>query len=177
MSIALHSLWSGPNRPSARPLRTQDGISDPSAPCERASGPILTPTRVFCACAPCASLHLPQRRVDWSLFYRKVHRKDITELIVKRRTRRNVKHSRSIAGMSVADMAAKRTETADVRQAKRDAGAKLIKERKAARMAAAKVKRAAAKKEEKSAGKGGNKSAGAAKQQKGNASKGGKARK
>ena len=48
-----------------------------------------------------------------------MHKKGITEEVAKKRSRRTVKHQRGIVGADLAAIAAKRTQTAQVRTAQR----------------------------------------------------------
>ncbi|KAF8319843.1 ribosomal protein L24e-domain-containing protein [Cantharellus anzutake] len=57
------------------------------------------------------------RKVAWTTLYRRMHRKGVTETIVKKRTRKTVKYQRGITGASLAIIAAKRAETSEVRSA------------------------------------------------------------
>ena len=50
-----------------------------------------------------------------------MHKKGITEEVAKKRSRRTVKHQRGIVGADLAAIAARRNQTAQVRQAQRSA--------------------------------------------------------
>jgi large subunit ribosomal protein L24e len=41
------------------------------------------------------------RKISWTILYRRMHKKGITEEVVKKRTRRTVKHQRAIVGASL----------------------------------------------------------------------------
>ncbi|KAJ7214210.1 60S ribosomal protein L24 [Mycena rebaudengoi] len=49
------------------------------------------------------------RKITWTQVYRRMHKKGITEEVAKKRSRRTVKHQRSIVGAAIA---AKRNQTA-----------------------------------------------------------------
>jgi large subunit ribosomal protein L24e len=51
--------------------------------------------------------------------YRRLHKKGITEEVAKKRSRKTVKHQRGIVGADIAAIAAKRNQTAAVRQQQR----------------------------------------------------------
>ncbi|KAF5354061.1 hypothetical protein D9756_007238 [Leucocoprinus leucothites] len=66
-----------------------------------------------------ASLFLQRknpRKIAWTQVYRRMHKKGITEEVAKKRSRRTVKHQRGIVGADLAAIAAKRNQTAAVRQ-------------------------------------------------------------
>ncbi|KAK9427761.1 ribosomal protein L24e-domain-containing protein [Lipomyces doorenjongii] len=51
-----------------------------------------------------ASLFLQRknpRRISWTVLYRRMHKKGVTEEVTKKRTRRTVKHQRAIVGASL----------------------------------------------------------------------------
>jgi hypothetical protein len=50
------------------------------------------------------------RKLAWTQIYRRVHRKGISEEVAKKRSRRTVKHQRGIAGLSMEQINAKRSE-------------------------------------------------------------------
>ncbi|KAF8656670.1 hypothetical protein AX16_002473 [Volvariella volvacea WC 439] len=69
-----------------------------------------------------ASLFLQRknpRKIAWTQLYRRMHKKGITEEVAKKRSRRTVKHQRGIVGADLAAIAAKRNQTAAVRQQQR----------------------------------------------------------
>jgi ribosomal protein L24E len=41
------------------------------------------------------------RKISWTILYRRMHKKGITEEVAKKRTRRTVKHQRAIVGASL----------------------------------------------------------------------------
>ena len=59
------------------------------------------------------------RKIAWTVLYRRMHKKGLTEEVAKKRSRRTVKHQRGIVGADLAAIAAKRTQTAQVRTAQR----------------------------------------------------------
>lgn len=61
------------------------------------------------------------RKIAWTQVYRRMHKKGITEEVAKKRSRRTVKHQRGIVGADLAAIAARRNQTAQVRQAQRSA--------------------------------------------------------
>jgi large subunit ribosomal protein L24e len=69
-----------------------------------------------------ASLFLQRknpRKIAWTIVYRKMHKKGITEEIAKKRSRKTVKHQRGIVGADLATIAARRNQTAAVRTQQR----------------------------------------------------------
>jgi len=61
------------------------------------------------------------RKISWTVPYRRLHKKGITEEIAKKRSRKTVKHQRGIVGADMASILAKRNQTAHVRTAQRTA--------------------------------------------------------
>ena len=62
------------------------------------------------------------RKIAWTVLYRRMHKKGLTEEVTKKRTRKTVKHQRGIVGADLAAIAARRTQSAAVRtQARQDA--------------------------------------------------------
>lgn len=71
----------------------------------------------------CAKLHLAKlnpRKINWTVLYRRKHKKGMTEEVTKKRTRRNTKFQRAITGASLNDIMAKRNQKPEVRQAQRE---------------------------------------------------------
>ncbi|KIM43665.1 hypothetical protein M413DRAFT_18084 [Hebeloma cylindrosporum] len=69
-----------------------------------------------------ASLFLQRknpRKIAWTVVYRKMHKKGITEEVAKKRSRKTVKHQRGIVGADLATIAARRNQTAAVRTQQR----------------------------------------------------------
>jgi len=59
------------------------------------------------------------RKIAWTVLYRRMHKKGITEEVAKKRSRRTVKHQRGIVGADFAAIVAKRTQSAQVRTQQR----------------------------------------------------------
>eukprot|EP01086_Lenisia_limosa_P008641 TRINITY_DN305_c0_g1_i2.p2 TRINITY_DN305_c0_g1~~TRINITY_DN305_c0_g1_i2.p2 ORF type:complete len:140 (-),score=73.05 TRINITY_DN305_c0_g1_i2:51-470(-) len=77
------------------------------------------------------------RKTDWTVVYRRMHRKGIQEAASKRRTRKSAKATRGIGGMTREELLQKKNEKPEVRAANRDAAIRAIKEKKRAEAAAA----------------------------------------
>ncbi|XP_041605301.1 60S ribosomal protein L24-like [Vulpes lagopus] len=82
---------------------------------------------------------------DWTVLYRRKHKKGQSEEIQKKRTRRAVKFQRAITGASLADIMAKRNQKPEVRKAQREQAIRAAKEAKKAKQASKKTAMAAAK--------------------------------
>ena len=61
------------------------------------------------------------RKISWTVPYRRLHKKGITEEIAKKRSRKTVKHQRGIVGADMASILAKRNQSVQVRTAQRTA--------------------------------------------------------
>jgi hypothetical protein len=59
------------------------------------------------------------RKIAWTVPYRRMHKKGITEETAKKRSRRTVKHQRGIVGADLAAIVAKRTQSTQVRTQQR----------------------------------------------------------
>ncbi|KAI7833455.1 ribosomal protein L24, isoform CRA_c, partial [Kickxella alabastrina] len=59
------------------------------------------------------------RKFDWTVVFRKMHRKGISEEVSKKRTRRAVKYNRAVVGASWEAINARRTEKTEIRSAAR----------------------------------------------------------
>jgi len=94
---------------------------------------------------------LNPRKIAWTVVYRRMHKKGITEEVSKKRTRRTVKHQRAVVGASWDSIRAKRTQKPEVRAAARQAA---IREGKEKRKAAEGVKKAEKAKNAQQAAKG-----------------------
>ncbi|WFD30789.1 60S ribosomal protein L24 [Malassezia sp. CBS 17886] len=81
------------------------------------------------------------RKIQWTVLYRRMHKKGITEDASKRRTRRSVKHQRGVVGCSIGEIKARRTQKPEVRDAKRKEQLSQDKEAKKARAAERKANR------------------------------------
>ncbi|KAF8273529.1 60S ribosomal protein L24 [Lactarius quietus] len=55
------------------------------------------------------------RKIAWTVLYRRMHKKGVTEEVAKKRSRKTVKHQRGIHGADLATIAAKRNQSAQVR--------------------------------------------------------------
>ncbi|KIW16740.1 60S ribosomal protein L24-A [Exophiala spinifera] len=72
------------------------------------------------------------RRIAWTMLYRRMHKKGISEEVAKKRTRRTVKHQRAIVGASLDVIKERRSQRPEARAAARAAAIKESKEHKAA---------------------------------------------
>jgi len=61
------------------------------------------------------------RKISWTVPYRRLHKKGITEEIAKKRSRKTVKHQRGIVGADLNAIIAKRNQSAQIRTAQRTA--------------------------------------------------------
>ena len=61
------------------------------------------------------------RKISWTVPYRRLHKKGVTEEIAKKRSRKTVKHQRGIVGADMASIIAKRNQSTQVRTAQRAA--------------------------------------------------------
>jgi len=61
------------------------------------------------------------RKISWTVPYRRLHKKGITEEVAKKRSRKTVKHQRGIVGADMASILAKRNQSAQIRTAQRTA--------------------------------------------------------
>uniref|UniRef100_A0A8C4LYI0 Large ribosomal subunit protein eL24 n=1 Tax=Equus asinus TaxID=9793 RepID=A0A8C4LYI0_EQUAS len=98
--------------------------------------------------AKCESAFLSKRnprQINWTVLYRRKHKKGQSEEIQKKRTRRAVKFQRAITGASLADIMAKRNQKPEVRKAQREQAIRAAKEAKKAKQASKKTAMAAAK--------------------------------
>ena len=60
------------------------------------------------------------RKINWTVLYRRKHKKGQTEEISKKRTRRTTKFQRAITGATLTDIMAKRNQKPEVRKAQRE---------------------------------------------------------
>ncbi|MBZ3887893.1 60S ribosomal protein L24 [Sciurus carolinensis] len=98
--------------------------------------------------AKCKSAFLSQRnprQINWTVLYRRKHKKGQSEEIQKKRTRHAVKFQRAITGASLADIMAKRNQKPEVRKAQREQAIRAAKEAKKAKQASKKTAMVAAK--------------------------------
>ena len=61
------------------------------------------------------------RKISWTVLFRRMHKKGISEEVAKKRTRRTVKHQRAVVGASWEAIRAKRNQKPEVRAAARAA--------------------------------------------------------
>jgi large subunit ribosomal protein L24e len=59
------------------------------------------------------------RRVTWTVYYRRKHKKGASEQEIKKRTRRNIKFQRAITGVTWNEILAKRNQQPEFRKAQR----------------------------------------------------------
>ncbi|XP_077392632.1 large ribosomal subunit protein eL24 [Festucalex cinctus] len=91
--------------------------------------------------AKCESAFLAKRnprQINWTVLYRRKHKKGQSEEVSKKRTRRAVKFQRAITGASLAEIMAKRNQKPEVRKAQREQAIRAAKEAKKAKQAAKK---------------------------------------
>ncbi|XP_043557046.1 60S ribosomal protein L24 [Chiloscyllium plagiosum] len=93
------------------------------------------------------------RQINWTVLYRRKHKKGQSEEIQKKRSRRAVKFQRAITGASLAEIMAKRNQKPEVRKAQREQAIRAAKEAKKAKAATKKVSAATAKATQKTAPK------------------------
>ncbi|KAG0178722.1 60S ribosomal protein L24 [Apophysomyces sp. BC1034] len=79
---------------------------------------------------------LNPRKIKWTVIYRRLNKKGITEELAKKRSRRTVKHERAVVGASWDAIRAKRTQKPEARAAARQAA--IAKSKEAKKAAAAK---------------------------------------
>jgi large subunit ribosomal protein L24e len=82
------------------------------------------------------------RRIAWTVQFRRVHKKGITEEAAKKRTRRTVKHQRAIVGASLDVIKERRSMRPEARSAARAAAVREGKEKKAAAESKKKLEKA-----------------------------------
>ncbi|XP_038059748.1 60S ribosomal protein L24-like [Patiria miniata] len=78
------------------------------------------------------------RRINWTVLYRRKHRKGTQEEMTKKRTRRTTKFHRAIVGVTLEQINAKRNQKPEVRKAQREQAIKAAKEKAKASKAASK---------------------------------------
>ncbi|TPP63416.1 Ribosomal protein L24 [Fasciola gigantica] len=69
------------------------------------------------------------REISWTILYRRKNKKGLSEETAKKRTKRSTKHTRAIAGASLAEIIAKRNQKPEVRKAMRDQAIRASKEK------------------------------------------------
>uniref|UniRef100_A0A9J7XQF9 Large ribosomal subunit protein eL24 n=1 Tax=Cyprinus carpio carpio TaxID=630221 RepID=A0A9J7XQF9_CYPCA len=88
--------------------------------------------------AKCESAFLSKRnprQINWTVLYRRKHKKGQSEEVAKKRSRRAVKFQRAITGASLAEILAKRNQKPEVRKAQREQAIRAAKEAKKAKQA------------------------------------------
>lgn len=75
---------------------------------------------------------LKPSKLDWTVVFRRLHKKGITEEVAKKRTRRTVKAQRAVVGASLEAIKAKRAQKPEVRAAQRQQDVRQAKEKKQA---------------------------------------------
>merc|ERR1711962_1653933 len=75
------------------------------------------------------------RKINWTVLYRRKHRKGMVEETSKKRTRRTQKFMRAVTGATLADIMAKRNQKPEVRNAQREQAVRAAKEKKEAKEA------------------------------------------
>ncbi|KAF9114393.1 60S ribosomal protein L24 [Mortierella sp. AM989] len=82
------------------------------------------------------------RKISWTVLFRRMHKKGISEEVTKKRTRRTVKHQRAVVGASWEAIRAKRNQKPEVRAAARAAALRDGKEKKKSEDAKKKAEKA-----------------------------------
>jgi len=78
------------------------------------------------------------RKIAWTVLYRRMHKKGLTEEIAKKRSRKTVKHQRGIVGADLAAITARRNQSSQARTEARNAAiakAKAVKKEKESKKA------------------------------------------
>lgn len=71
-------------------------------------------------CARSHNMKRNPRKISWTVLYRRKHKKGSSEEVVKKRTRRTVKHARAIQGASLQEILMKKNQNPEVRKAQRE---------------------------------------------------------
>merc|ERR1712121_155856 len=101
----------------------------------------------------CEKSHLMKRnprKINWTVLYRRKHKKGLQEEVAKKRTRRTAKFQRAITGASLADIMAKRNQKPEVRKAQREQAIRAAKEKQKAKTAQKQVQKSVQQKNVKS---------------------------
>ncbi|XP_022094804.1 60S ribosomal protein L24-like [Acanthaster planci] len=69
------------------------------------------------------------RKINWTVLYRRKHKKGTQEEVTKKRTRRTTKFHRAIVGVTLEQIQAKRNQKPEVRKAQREQAIKAAKEK------------------------------------------------
>ncbi|KAK6487095.1 60S ribosomal protein L24, partial [Huso huso] len=85
------------------------------------------------------------RQINWTVLYRRKHKKGQSEEVQKKRTRRAVKFQRAITGASLAEIMAKRNQKPEVRKAQREQAIRAAKDAKKAKQVTKKTSAPSAK--------------------------------
>ncbi|KAK4702572.1 large subunit ribosomal protein L24e, partial [Phenoliferia sp. Uapishka_3] len=72
------------------------------------------------------------RKIAWTVVYRRVNKKGVTEEVAKKRSRKTVKHQRGIVGADLSAILARKNQKPEVREAQRAAALAAGKEKKKA---------------------------------------------
>ncbi|KAK2169332.1 hypothetical protein LSH36_11g11038 [Paralvinella palmiformis] len=83
------------------------------------------------------------RKINWTVLYRRKHKKGQTEEVSKKRSRRTTKFQRAITGATLTDILAKRNQKPEVRKAQREQAIRAAKEKQKAKEAAKMAQRVA----------------------------------
>merc|ERR1711950_35346 len=87
------------------------------------------------------------RKVNWTVLYRRKHKKGLQEETSKKRTRRTQKFQRAITGASLADILAKRNQKPEVRKAQREQAVRAARAKQKVKDQAKQVQKAVLKKQ------------------------------
>ena len=82
------------------------------------------------------------RKIAWTVLYRRMHKKGITEEVAKKRSRRTVKHQRAIVGASLDVIKERRSIRPEARAAARQEAIKAGKEKRKAEESKKKAEKA-----------------------------------
>ena len=75
------------------------------------------------------------RKIRWTAIYRRLNKKGIVEDSSRRRSKRNTKVQRAVGSMTLEEIMAKKSQSASVRSAARDAAIRAAKEKKGSKKA------------------------------------------
>ena len=84
------------------------------------------------------------RNINWTVLYRRKHKKGLKEEVSKKRTRRTQKFARAITGATLNDIMAKRNQKPEVRKAQREQAIRAAKEKQKTKEAQKKAQKASA---------------------------------
>merc|ERR1712121_253035 len=79
------------------------------------------------------------REINWTVLYRRKHKKGQSEEVVKKRTRRTHKFQRAITGVPLNEIIAKRNQKPEVRKAQREQAIRAYKEKQKQKEASKKI--------------------------------------